>query len=407
VRDLLMDHRTHCWPDMDIDLVVEGEAAVFARALAEELGGRVREHREFMTALILFPASALSETGSGRVSELRVDVATARLEYYSAPAALPTVELSSLKMDLYRRDFTINAMAMQLNEESFGLLADFFDGQKDIRHKRIRMLHALSFVEDPTRALRAVRFEQRYRFRIGPQCERLIRNALDLKLVDRLSGSRLLNEIELMLEEKRSLACFVRMQEFDMLTAIHPLLSLEPWKTDLLDRSLRTLEWHRHLYLPEKADAFFLFLLALCRNSPTADLEKVMARFELAENRANALLEVRGAVMDAMPALENWHQRQGPPSALHEILDRLPLEALLYLVARVEQEEMRKAITHYVYQGRQEKPDINGADLKDMGLEPGPLYGQILKAVLAAKLDGKASSRESQMALAAKLAGRG
>lgn len=417
VRDVLMDRKDRHWPDMDIDLVVEGDALAFAHAFAAEMGGRVREHREFMTALVLFPESGLGgrrnrrdrecspDAGDAHAErELRVDVATARLEYYASPAALPTVELSSIKMDLYRRDFTINAMAMQLNEEAFGLLVDFFDGQNDIRQKRIRMLHALSFVEDPTRALRAVRFEQRYGFLIGPQCDRLIRNALDLHLMDKLSGSRILNELELMLEEREPLACFTRMQEFGMLAAIHPQLALQPWKTQMLEKSLDVLDWYRRLYLPERPDLLYLFLLAVCRNTATQDVRDVLERLDLPGNRREGLLEVRGALMDALPKVEAWQAENGPPSRLHGILARMPLEGLLYLVARVECEELRKKLTLYVYQGRMEKPDVNGADLRNMGLKPGPAYGRILKKVLAAKLDGVAPAREAQLALAEQLA---
>lgn len=403
VRDLIMEQKGRGWPHMDIDLVVEGDALAFAHALSDELKGRVREHREFMTALVLFPASSLEKSAESSVAadlELRVDVATARLEYYAAPAALPTVELSSIKMDLYRRDFTINAMAMQLNEETFGLLVDFFDGQSDIRQKRIRMLHALSFVEDPTRALRAVRFEQRYRFRIGQQCDRLIRNAIELHLMDKLSGSRILNEIELMLAEREPLACFTRMQEFEMLAAIHPYLLLHPWKAELLDKCLRVLEWHRRLYLPETPDPFFLFFMAFCRTLSSNDMMDVLNRFDLPENRRNFMLDIRASVIEAMPALELWQSENGPPSRLYFILDRMPLEGLLYLAARVDDTSLQKAISQFIYQGRKEKADIDGADLRELGLSPGPDFGRILRAALAAKLDGVAPTREDQLAMA-------
>ncbi|MCH5276216.1 MAG: CBS domain-containing protein [Desulfovibrionaceae bacterium] len=412
VRDLIMDRKDRRWPDMDIDLVVEGDAIAFARALAGELSGRVRDHREFLTALVLFPESALRcadpadepDGGAEPGHEIRVDVATARLEYYTSPAALPTVELSSIKMDLYRRDFTINAMAVRLNEGSFGELVDFFDGQNDIRQKRIRMLHALSFVDDPTRALRAVRFEQRYGFRIGPQCERLIRNALGLGLMDKLSGGRILNELELMLKERNPLACFTRMQEFDMLAAIHPQLDLAPWKAELLEKILDVLAWYRRLYQPEQPDLVLLFLLALCRNTPTPDLRDVSARLDLSASRRGALLAVRAAIMDALPRVHAWQADNGLPSHLHEILTPLPLEGLLYLIARADSEELRKKLTLHVYQGRLEKPEVNGADLRALGLAPGPVYGRILKRVLAAKLDGEAPGREEQLALARTLA---
>lgn len=418
VRDLIMDRKDRCWPDMDIDLVVEGDAIAFAHALAAELSGRVREHREFLTALVLFPESGLARRPTRRDAtcapsgaavsgrEVRVDVATARLEYYTSPAALPTVELSSIKMDLYRRDFTINAMAMHLNEGAFGLLVDFFDGQNDIRRKRIRMLHALSFVEDPTRALRAVRFEQRYGFRIGPQCDRLIRNALELGLMDKLSGGRILNELELMLEEREPLACFTRMQEFGMLAAIHPQLELPPWKAGMLEKALDVLEWYRRLYQPEQPDLLLLFLLALCRSASVSEVRAVLERLDLPANRGEALLAVRAALMDALPRVQAWQAENGPPSRLHDILTRLPLEGLLYLIARADCEELRKKLTLYVYQGRQEKPDVSGADLRALGLEPGPAYGRILKRILDAKLDGEAATREAQLELARDMAKR-
>ncbi len=153
--DLLLDRPNH-----DVDFVVEGEGVAFARALAAELGGRVREHRKFLTSMVIYH----DEDGL----EQRIDVATARLEYYESPAALPTVELSSIKMDLFRRDFTINALAIRLDCTPYGQLVDFFGGQRDIKEGVLRVLHTQSFVEDPTRSLRAVRFEQRYGFHIGP-----------------------------------------------------------------------------------------------------------------------------------------------------------------------------------------------------------------------------------------------
>ena len=225
VRDLVMDGKGLKWPDIDIDLVIEGDAMAFAHNLAIRLKGRVREHSEFMTAMLVFPAESLCadverhrRTHLADTTEIKVDIATARLEFYSEPGALPQVERGSIKMDLYRRDFSINAMAVRLNPQVFGQLVDFFDGQEDIRNKRIRTLHALSFVEDPTRMFRAVRFEQRYGFRMGAQCERFMRNAIDdLHLIHHLSGSRICHELELMMEERNPYLGFRRMDELGLL----------------------------------------------------------------------------------------------------------------------------------------------------------------------------------------------
>ena len=158
-------------------MVIEGDATAFAQRLWEkEPKVGMRSHKKFKTAKLVF------EEG------LVVDLATAALEYYQAPAALPIVELSSLKLDLYRRDFTINTLAVSLNPPHYGELLDFFEGLKDIKERVIRVLHNLSFVEDPTRVFRAVRFEQRFGFRIGKFTEGLIKNALKVDAFKRLPG---------------------------------------------------------------------------------------------------------------------------------------------------------------------------------------------------------------------------
>ena len=158
VRDLLMRVE-----NFDVDIVVEGDGIRFAEEFEKRFPCRIRTHKKFGTAIILFPDG------------LKVDVATARLEVYDFPAALPTVESGSIKMDLYRRDFTINTLAIQLNPKAFGELIDFFGGVKDIKEKVIRVLHNLSFVEDPTRVFRAIRFEQRLGFQIGKHTQNLMK----------------------------------------------------------------------------------------------------------------------------------------------------------------------------------------------------------------------------------------
>ncbi len=430
VRDLLLEQKGKHWPDLDIDLVVEGDAAFFARKLAEKFHGTMREHKKFLTALVLFsqeneaehrqtqssphlalqllkeqekknynPQSHTMLRSHAQEKMARIDIATARLEYYEEPGALPTVELSSLKMDLYRRDFTINAMAIRLNEENFGILVDYFDGQNDIKQKRIRMLHALSFVEDPTRALRAVRFEQRYGFRIGQQAERLIRNALELGLIDKLSGARIVAELESMMEEKNPLPCFVRMQEFDMLAAIAPPFALNAAKQELLASMLDVLDWHSMLYLSEEPDKIQLLILVLCRGHNTQDFLDVLSRLALIHPMREQLLETRSSIIDVLPQLEKWHDREGLVSELADLLRNFPLEALLYLAARVEDEELKKKLTLYIYKWRFEKADISGEEILALGLPRGPQIGELLKMARAAKLDNIAPSHDAQWEL--------
>ncbi|MFO7604814.1 MAG: CBS domain-containing protein, partial [Desulfurivibrionaceae bacterium] len=210
VRDLLL--RKH---NLDLDIVVEGDGIEFAEKLAGRLQGQIRTHEKFNTAVVILPDG------------FKIDIATARLEYYEYPAAMPTVELSSIKLDLYRRDFTINAMAIHLGPESFGTLLDFFNCQNDLKDRRIRILHNLSFVEDPTRILRAIRLEQRMGFAIGKHTERLIKNAVKMNLFASITdsrarilkpnsrtrlGYRIFNELKLILSEKEPLPAIKRLE---------------------------------------------------------------------------------------------------------------------------------------------------------------------------------------------------
>ena len=397
VRDIMLSRPAIEFDD--VDLVVEGDGIAFAKALALQLGGRVREHKTFMTALIIYT----DENGD----EQRLDVATARLEYYKYPAALPTVELSSIKMDLFRRDFTINAMALRLNKPAFGALVDFFGGQSDIQRKTIRIIHALSFVEDPTRIIRAVRFEQRYGFHISPQGEKLIKNALTLNLVEKLSGARILHELNLIFREDEPEICLRRLDELGVLGAIHPSLSLTQEKKALLDSLREVVDWYRLLYFKESPDLGILYLMALCSAVPAEETSDILNRLGLNPAMRETVLRLRESVRLTLLDLTNWHRdKQENPHAISRLcalLAPLPLEGALYLMARATNEDISGHVSQYIYKWRQVRVDVSGADLRELGLEPGPAYGKIMRALLAAKLDGIATTREQQLALAQSL----
>lgn len=392
VRDLLLKTPNH-----DIDLVVEGDGIGFARAFAGVLGGRVRVHKKFLTSVVIFP-------GAGGKEE-RVDVATARLEYYESPAALPTVEHSSIKMDLYRRDFTINALAIRLDCEPMGESVDFFGGQKDIRDRVIRVLHTLSFVEDPTRCLRAVRFEQRYHFRIGPATEKLIKNDVSLKLLDKLSPSRLFNEFEHICAEETAILCIRRLHELGILQAIHPQLSINPDRKEMLIRTAKVMAWYRLLYIDEEMRPWLVYFLVLCSSLTYAVTLEVFRRLGIPPALKNEVLGCREKARSLRSSLKRLTATPGfRVSALCAMLRPLPVEFVLYLMADMEVPETRRALSRYITVWRTEKPDVDGSDLKKLGLAPGPAYGVILQRLLEAKLDGTAASPEEQLALARQLA---
>lgn len=392
VRDLLLKTPNH-----DIDLVVEGDGIGFARAFAGVLGGRVRVHKKFLTSVVIFPGA------DGR--EERVDVATARLEYYESPAALPTVEHSSIKMDLYRRDFTINALAIRLDCEPMGEIVDFFGGQKDIRDRVIRVLHTLSFVEDPTRCLRAVRFEQRYHFRIGPATEKLIKNDVSLKLLDKLSPARLFNEFEHICAEETAILCIRRLHELGILQAIHPQISINPDKKEMLIRTAKVMAWYRLLYIDEEMRPWLVYFLVLCSSLTYAVTLEVFRRLGIPPALKNEVLGCREKARSLRSSLKRLTANPGfKVSALCAMLRPLPVEFVLYLMADMEVPETRRALSRYITVWRTEKPGANGSDLKKLGLAPGPAYGVILQRLLEAKLDGTAASPEEQLALARQLA---
>lgn len=394
VRDLLLKTPNH-----DIDLVVEGDGIGFARAFAGVLGGRVRVHKKFLTSVVIFPGA------DGR--EERVDVATARLEYYESPAALPTVEHSSIKMDLYRRDFTINALAIRLDCEPMGEIVDFFGGQKDIRDRVIRVLHTLSFVEDPTRCLRAVRFEQRYHFRIGPATEKLIKNDVSLKLLDKLSPARLFNEFEHICAEETAILCIRRLHELGILQAIHPQISINPDKKEMLIRTAKVMAWYRLLYIDEEMRPWLVYFLVLCSSLTYAVTLEVFRRLGIPPALKNEVLGCREKARSLRSSLKHLTANPGfKVSALCAMLRPLPVEFVLYLMADMEVPETRRALSRYITVWRTEKPGADGSDLKKLGLAPGPAYGVILQRLLEAKLDGTAASPEEQLALARQLAGQ-
>ena len=391
VRDLLLKQE-----NLDIDFSVEGDGIHFAEELAKRLHGRVRPHQKFKTAIVFYKNPA------GR--EMHLDVATARLEYYEYPAALPTVELSSIKMDLYRRDFTINALAIQLNEKRFGMLIDPFGAQRDIKEKKISALHSLSFVEDPTRILRAVRFERRFEFRISGQTERLIKNALQLDMINKLSGSRLFNELKHVFDEKDVPACLRRMDGWKLLRMVHPMLRLTPARDILVASIDEVLAWYRLLYKDPMPRNWVVYLLGLTDNAKYPEVSALLDRLSFIERAKTDFMGLRESSRRASGKLAVL-QREGAVSmsALYETLKPVDIEGLLYLMARHGQEHnIGQDISLFLTRLKDVKVDINGMDLAGLGETPGPLFGEALKHVLSAKLDGLARTKDEQIALASR-----
>ncbi len=373
VRDLLRGT-----PNLDIDLVIEGDAIEFARTLAERLGARLRTHQRFGTAILILP-------------DLKLDVATARTEYYEFPAALPQVEVSSIKRDLQRRDFTINTLAVKLNPPHFGLLVDFFGGRRDLRDKTIRVLHDLSFVEDPTRAFRAVRFAVRFGFRLSRHTEELLKSALEMDLFERLSGSRLFEELLLIFKETEPVAAMDRLAGYGLLKVVHPALR-EDEVLKNVQAAHDALLWFGLSFTGEPVDRAALYLMAMLSGLDGEEAAAALRRLQVASKTGAA---VGGGIAKAREALERLPASRTPEDAfgLYEALNGTPLEALLLAMALAGAEGQKKAISHYLLELRKVKPLLKGDDLAAMGFAPGPVFSKILRAVLEERLKGNLVSR--------------
>ena len=381
VRDLFL-YRS----DEDIDIVIEGDGIAFAKKYAKIVGARLHTHEKFGTAVIIFPDG------------FKIDVASARMEYYKFPAALPVVERSSIKLDLYRRDFTINTLAIQLNADKFGTLIDFFSARKDIKEKIIRVLHNLSFVEDPTRVFRAIRFEQRFEFTIGKLTASLITNAISMDFFRELSGKRVFAELRLILQEENPVAAIRRLNDFDLLKLIHPSIKLEKELMKALNSAKKVLAWHDLLFLEESYKRWVVYFLILIRNCKSQISQKICHRFELTPDDEKILCAERFAADRCVFWLER--NLSVSDSALYRKLAGFKTELILFMMAVTKKQAVKKSISHYFTNLRRTKLSLKGRDLKKMGLKPGPVYRQVLEAVLDARLDGTLKSKKDEIEFA-------
>jgi tRNA nucleotidyltransferase (CCA-adding enzyme) len=388
VRDLLLGVA-----NLDMDVTVEGDGIFFAERFAACHGCRVRSHRKFGTAVVIFPDGT------------KIDVASTRLEYYESPGMLPTVERSSLRHDLYRRDFTVNTLAFSVNAGSFGRLTDYFGGQQDIQEGVVRVLHNLSFVEDPTRVFRAIRFEQRLRFRIAPHTENLIRNAVRMNVLHRVGGKRLLNELVLILEEKEPSRAIGRISALGLLQFVHPVLKLVPETERVIHETAQVLAWFRLLYLEDACAQWQVYYLALCDGLRQEEFLDACRRLSVPGRVMGKVFGYRRQAQSILDAIQRRLKR-GPEIRRSEIytwFHGMPLEMLLHLAAKAARDEVKRFVSLYLTQLRQIRSGLDGDALKELGLASGPRFRGVMDRLLAARLDGEITSDDEERALARSL----
>jgi tRNA nucleotidyltransferase (CCA-adding enzyme) len=409
VRDLILNR-----PSLDFDIVVEGDAIALAHAFAEKYGGRVTDHARFGTAKWFLERSKFESLkveklarSTSQPSTLNLhppnlptflDFITARKEFYSRPSALPTVSRGSIKLDLHRRDFTINTLALRLDGRHYGELHDYWGGLADLERGVVRVLHSLSFIDDPTRMLRAIRFEQRFDFQLGVRTRELMGEALPL--LGKLSGQRIRHELDLILDEARAVEIFTRLQELGLLEAISPALAPDPQLAARLTAALASPPPAEFGKMPKignlsqrRALGYLVWLLPLSAKKLRVAIKRLRFRAAL-ENALTAAHQLR----DDLPAL-----RDASPSRLTLRLERVPPLAVYALSLCLADESLRRTIGQYLTEWRHIHPRTTGDDLKARGLKPGPRYKEILSRLRFAWLDGEVTNEKEESRLLEKL----
>ncbi len=377
VRDLLQGIA-----NPDIDIAVEGEGIAFAEELARRLSGRMQGKTRFGTAIVTFP---------GR---LKVDVATARSEYYKHPAVLPEVRAGSIREDQFRRDFTINAMSIRLNPGEFGALIDFFGGREDLKKGVIRALHKGSFLDDPTRIFRAVRFAERYGFKIEKRTEELIKEAVKSAMFDELTIERLRDELVLIFSDKNPVRAIEKMAGLHELKFIHPRIRFDEKSRKLLEGVKETLVWFKDSFPGEKINLWLIYFAALLDRLTPEEIRATCHRFLLSQKNEEKVIRGKKGVSKRLEELDK--KGKVNPSRIYKCLEDLSLETLLLVMARAEK-DAREGIAFYLNELRQVRTELNGTDLRKLGLEPGPQFARILKGLLYARLDGRVKSKGDEV----------
>jgi tRNA nucleotidyltransferase (CCA-adding enzyme) len=377
VRDLIINRK-----NLDIDLVVEGDGIAFAADLAKRLQGRVKSHKKFGTAVIILPDG------------FKIDVASARMEFYKTAAELPTVEAGPIKMDLYRRDFTMNSMAIRLNKKGFGELLDYFGGVRDIKEKKIRVLHSLSFIEDPTRAFRAVRFEDRFNFNIGKQSLALIKNAVRLNFFDKVSKPRVFNELKIILQEEKPLPALKRMEELGILHCMHTKFKTTKEIESLFAETAKVFDWYNLLFKKDSFERDLIFLAILQKDFTLEEVESMTADIGLAAKLGDRLKEIK-ACSDTI--IDSLGQTDRDKIALYKLLSPLKTETLLFIMSKAKSRPVKEKISRFITELKDIRVETGGKELEMLGIKPGPIYKEIKESIIAERLKGNISSKEGEL----------
>jgi tRNA nucleotidyltransferase (CCA-adding enzyme) len=363
VRDMLLGY-----PNFDLDLVVEGDAVKLAKQVAETSQAKLLAHRRFGTAKL-------------RYEKFTLDLATARKETYARPGALPAVTQGALKDDLIRRDFSINAMAISLATNDYGELVDPYQGENDLEHRLIRILHPESFSDDATRILRGVRYEQRFGFEFEAETARLLER--DIPMLDTVSGDRIRHELEHILEEERPELVIKRLGELGALSTISPSLKGDGWIAEKFGKA-------RRLKKPAQLHSLYFCLIIYSFNE--GEIEQFLARLNIPAKLSRAMRDTL-RLKARLPLLD---KPSPEPSEIYYLLRKYDPLAIQTNAIASESATIRRHLHVFLTKLRYVRTSLDGEELERLGISAGPEMGKVLRILHKAKLDGEVRSRADE-----------
>lgn len=378
-RDLLLKR-----PVFDLDIVVEGDAISFGEKMADHFNQKLMRHHSFKTATLT--------CGSHKV-----DLATARREHYPHPGALPKVKPASLKDDLFRRDFTINAMAISLNRQDYGKLFDFYGGLNDLRQKLIKVLHPESFFDDGLRILRAIRFEQRFQFKIEPKTYSLMLQAVKAGALSWINRHRVRDELILFFSEDKPYRYLKRLYQLERLNFISKKVALSQDDFKFFIRAQLALNYYRRLTKKRPLKVWIIYLAKIFLKLPEAKMPEVIESFGFKKGEKIIISSIKSG-LKKIPRLKNAEK----PSQIYQILQSYSYEAILFFYAYFNQKKIRGNIRIFFSKLTGLKLKAKGKDLKQLGMQPSSAMGKVLKELFHKKLDAGLKTKQQELALVKK-----
>jgi len=386
VRDLLLNN-----PSLDLDVAVEGESGIkFAKKLAQIIDSELKVYPKFETACMKIEEN------------LEIDIATCRKEIYPAPGALPEVEPARIKEDLYRRDCTINAIAISLNKESFGDVLDYYRGIKDLRAKLIKVMHKKSFVDDPTRILRGIKYVARLKFNFESQTENLLKEAVEEGGLYTISKERIRDELKLLLKEEE---CYEQIKTFDEYVGLNFLSGRIKLNRNMKDMFNKAKYYLKRFKQEVKCDKISFFIsedtfwivnfMILTEELNIKDVKDIIKKFKFSNNLKNRVIRYKESNFKIPKLIDKIDKLR--PSQVYGILNRIPTEAVFVVLSKVNKDSAKEKIWSFLVEDKFIKIQIDGEDLKQIGLKPGPKFNTILTKVFYAKIDGKVKNRQEEL----------